>query len=391
MQDDGMVGRVPQEVVVQDLRAMLRGAVRVGLEACLEAELETVIGADWYERAGGRRDHRNGHYPRQLLTSFGQVAVAMPRGRRWARPSQVVGRYQRRMPEVDGLLTSAYVHGVSTRKVGALTTALLGTRVSRSTVSRVTQRLEPTVEGLRRAPIVGPHPYLFLDATFVDVRWARRVENISALVAYAVGPDGYRHLLGVTLGVEESEASWSDLLRQLTERGLTGVQLVIADEHAGLAAAVRHWVPEARRQRCVVHLQRNVLTQVPRRLRPRLAREVGAVFRAPSLAEAKGRLARFRTRWRGELPEAVACLESGFAAATVFFGFPPAHWHRLRTTNSIERLHREIKRRTRVVGAFPDRASTLRLITAVAIAATAIWGDRQYLDVTTLNAVASAA
>ena len=391
MQDDGMVGRVPQEVVVQDLRAMLRGAVRVGLEACLEAELETVIGADWYERVGGRRDHRNGHYSRQLLTSFGQVAVAMPRGRRWARPSQVVGRYQRRMPEVDGLLTSAYVHGVSTRKVGALTTALLGARVSRSTVSRVTQRLEQTVEGLRRAPIVGPHPYLFLDATFVDVRWARRVENISALVAYAVGPDGYRHLLGVTLGVEESEASWSDLWRQLTERGLTGVQLVIADAHAGLAAAVRHWVPEARRQRCVVHLQRNVLTQVPRRLRPRLAREVGAVFRAPSLAEATGRLARFRTRWRRELPEAVACLEAGFAAATVFFAFPPAHWHRLRTTNSIERLHREIKRRTRVVGAFPDRASTLRLITAVAIEATAIWGDRQYLDVTTLDAVASAA
>ena len=106
MQDDGMVGRVPQEVVVQDLRAMWRGAVRVGLEACLEAELDTVIGADWYERVGGRRDHRNGHYPRQLLTSFGQVAVAMPRGRRGTRPSQVVGRYQRRMPEVDGLLTS---------------------------------------------------------------------------------------------------------------------------------------------------------------------------------------------------------------------------------------------------------------------------------------------
>ena len=391
MRDDGDVTEVSQEVIGQDLRAMLRGAVRVGLETCLEAELEAVIGADWYERVGGRRDHRNGHYRRQLLTSFGRVEVAMPRGRRWKRPSQVVGRYQRRMREVDGLLTSAYVHGVSTRKAGALTTALLGERVSRSTVSRVTQRLEQTVEGLRRAPIVGPHPYLFLDATFVDVRWARRVENVSALVAYAVGPDGHRHLLGVTLGAEESEASWSDLLRQLTERGLGGVQLVIADAHAGLAAAVRHWLPEARQQRCVVHLERNVLTQAPHRLRARLAREVAEVFRATSQADAKTRLARFGTRWRRQLPEAVACLEAGFPAATTYFAFPRAHWRRLRTTNSVERLHGEIKRRTRSVGAFPDRASALRLITAVAIEVTAIWGDRQYLDVALLELVADAA
>lgn len=370
---------------------MLRGAVRVGLEACLEAELEAVIGADWYARVGGRRDHRNGHYRRQLLTSFGRVEVAMPRGRRGGRSSEVVGRYQRRMPEVDRLLTSAYVHGVSTRKAGALTTALLGEGVSRSTVSRVAARLEQTVEGLRRAPIVGPHPYLYLDATFVDVRWARRVENVSALVAYAVGPDGYRVLLGVTLGAEESEASWSELLRQLTERGLSGVQLVIADDHAGLGAAVRHWLPETRRQRCVVHLERNVLTKAPHRLRARLAREVAEVFRARSLADARARFARFRSRWRSQLPEAVACFEAGFAAATTYFAFPPAHWGRLRTTNTVERLHGEIKRRTRSVGAFPDRASALRLITAVAIEVTAIWGDRRYLDVALLNRSAEAA
>jgi len=388
--DDGVTG-VAQEVMGQDLQAMLRGAVRAGLEVCLEAELDAVIGADWYARVGGRRDHRNGRYRRQLLTSLGRVDLAVPRGRRGGRRSEVVGRYQRRMREVDGLLTSAYVHGVSTRKAGAVTTALLGERVSRSTVSRVTKRLDQTVEGLRRAPIGGPHPYLFLDATFIDARWARKVENVSALVAYAVGPDGYRHLLGVTLGAEESEASWSELLRQLTERGLTGVQLVIADDHAGLAAAVRRWIPEARRQRCVVHLERNVLTKAPHRLRARLAREVADVFRATSLAAAKARLARFRTRWRVQLPEAVACLEAGFAAATAYFAFPRAHWRRLRTTNSVERLHGEIKRRTRSVGAFPDRASALRLITAVAIAVTAIWGDRRYLDVDLLASAVQAA
>ena len=271
-----------------------------------------------------------------------------------------------------------------------MTTALLGERVSRSTVSRVTERLTQTVEGLRRAPIVGPHPYLFLDATFLDVRWARRVEHVSVLVAYAVGAEGYRHLLGVTLGAEESEASWRELLAQLTARGLSGVQLVIADDHAGLAAAVRHELPEARRQRCTVHLGRNVLTKVPHRLRARVAREVMAVVQAASLAEAKTRLARFGATWERQLPEAVACLRAGFAAATTYFAFPKAHWVRLRTTNGVERLHREIKRRTRAVGAFPDRASALRLVTAVAIAATAIWGDRQYLDMRLLEAAKAA-
>ena len=195
----------------------------------------------------------------------------------------------------------------------------------------------------------------------------------------------------MTLGAEESEASWSELLRQLTDRGLSGAQLVIADDHAGLAAAVRRWLPEARRQRCVVHLERNVLTQAPHRLRGRLAREVAEVFRATSLADAKARLGRFATRWRGQLPEAVRCFEAGFAAATTYFAFPRAHWRRLRTTNSIERLHGEIKRRTRSVGAFPDRASALRLITAVAIEVTAIWGDRQYLDVGLVDRAARAA
>jgi transposase-like protein len=391
VEDIGQVGRIPQEVMAHDLQAMLRGAVRAGLEVCLEAELEGLIGAEWYERIGGRRDYRNGHYRRALLTSLGRIELTMPRARRSGRPSRVVGRYQRRAAEIDGLLMSGYVHGVSTRKAAALTTALMGERVSRSTVSRVTQRLEQTVEGLRRAPIEGPHPYLYLDATFVDARWARTVENVSALVAYAVGADGYRHLLGVSLGAEESEASWSDLLRQLTERGLTGVALVIADDHAGLAAAVRRWLPEARRQRCVVHLERNVLTKVPHRLRARVAREVAAVFRAGSLAGAKQRLAQFTGRWGRHLPEAVTCLRDGFAAATSYFAFPRAHWRRLRTTNSLERLHGEIKRRTRSVGAFPDRASALRLITAVAIDATAIWGDRQYLDMRPASRLADAA
>ena len=344
-----------------------------------------MVGARRFERVGSRKDHRNGTYLRRLLTSLGQIEVAMPRSRDNGSPADVIGRYQRRSPELDEMMVEAYVSGVSQRKMGDVTEALMGERVGRSTVSRVAKRLDEAVEGLRRAPIEGPHPYLYLDATFLDARWARKVENVSALVAYAVGPEGHRRLLAVTLGAEESQQSWSELLEQLQDRGLGGVELVIADEHAGLAAAVRRFPPEARRQRCTVHLQRNVGARVPHRLRKRVAREVSVIFQTSGLAEAKKLLGEFGARWKKELPEAVEVLERGFGAATQFYAFPEAHWPRLRTTNSLERLHGEIKRRIKAAGAFPDRASALRLITAVALRTTHVWGDRRYLDLSLLQ------
>ena len=385
MQDVVEMGRVAQDDLRQDLSELFRGAIRLTLEMVLEEELKAMVGARRFERVGSRKDHRNGTYLRRMLTSMGQIDVTVPRSREQGSPTDVMGRYQRRSPELDEMMVEAYVSGVSQRKMGDVTEALLGERVGRSTVSRVAKRLDGAVQELREAPIVGAHAYLYLDATFLDARWAKKVENVSALVAYAVGPDGHRRLLGLTLGPEESEASWSELLGQLQERGLSGVELVIADEHAGLAAAVRKFLPEARRQRCTVHLQRNVGAKVPHRLRKRVAREVAAIFQAPGLAEAKALLAEFKTRWTKELPEAVEVLERGFAAATQFYAFPEAHWPRLRTTNGLERLHGEIKRRIRGAGAFPDRASALRLVTAVAIKTTTVWGDRRYLDMSLLH------
>ena len=377
------VERATQEELRQDLKSLFQGAIRVTLEMVLEEELKAMVGARRFERVGSRKDHRNGTYLRRLLTSLGQIDVMVPRSREGGSPADVMGRYRRRSEEVDEMMVEAYVSGVSQRKMGDVTEALLGERVGRSTVSRVAKRLDGAVEALRSAP--RPHPYLYLDATFLDARWARKVENVSALVAYAVDPDGHRRLLAITLGPEESEDSWSELLEQLLERGLSGVELVIADKHAGLAAAVRRFLPEVRRQRCTVHLQRNVLAKVPHRLRKRVAREVAAVFRAPGLAKAKKRLAEITARWHNELPEAMRVLERGFTAATQFYAFPEPHWARLRTTNSLERLHTEIKRRIRSAGAFPDRASALRLITAVALRTTAVWSERRYLDLSLLE------
>ncbi len=379
------IPRATQDELRGELRSLFQGAIRLTLEMVLEEELKAMVGARRFERVWSRKDHRNGTFLRRLLTSMGQIEVAVPRSRELGSPAAVMGRYRRRSEELDDMIVEAYVGGVSQRKMGEVTEALMGERVGRSTVSRTAKRLQESVNELRSERIEGPHPYLYLDATYLDARWARKVENVSALVAYAVGPTGHRRLLTITIGAEESEDSWAELLEQLLERGLCGVELVIADEHAGLAAAVRRLLPEVRRQRCTVHLQRNVLAKVPHRLRKRVAREVALVFQAPDLAEAKKRLTELTTRWQRELPEAMEVLRRGLDAATQFYAFPEAHWPRLRTTNGLERLHGEIKRRIRAVGAFPDRASALRLITAVALRTTERWGSRRYLDLSFLE------
>jgi transposase-like protein len=373
-----------QEDFQLDLTARVRQAVQTTIQVVLDEELERLVGAGAYERSDERVDVRNGSYRRSIVTTAGEVDVRVGRTRAGGAATRPVGRYIRRRPEIDDAIAESYVRGISTRDMGSVTEALLGKRVGRSTVSRVTRRLDDEVEALRTEPIAEPIVYLYLDATFIDARWARTVENVSALVAYGVGPDGHRRLLAVHIGTQESEASWAGLLAELVERGLSGVRMVIADDHAGLRAAARKALPEARQQRCTVHMMRNVMSNVPRRHQRRLARELVAVLHADSLDAAKKALRSFRDRFAGQFAEAVECLERGFDAATQYFAFPEAHWMRIRSTNGLERLHGEIKRRTRAIGAFPDRASALRLITAVALQSVSIWRDRVYLDMNLL-------
>ncbi len=369
-----------QEDIESDLQARCREAVRLAIQVALDQELAELVGAEPYQHNRDRVDYRNGSYRRGLVTALGPVQLRVGRSRDGGAASAPIGRYRRRMAEVDDAVTAAYVHGVSTRNMGRVTKALLSEQVRRSTVSRVTKRLDSQVEALRRARIAEPVIYLYLDATVVEARWARSVENVSALVAYAVGAKGYRNLLGITLGAQESEQSWLELLRQLVDRDLHGVQLVIADGHTGLQAAVRKVLPESKLQRCTFHLTQNVTAKVPQRHRQRIGREAVQVLHARSLVAAKTALKSFTDRFRKQFPEAVACLEDGFAAATRYYAFPKEHWRRIRTTNGLERLHGEIKRRTRSVGAFPDRSSALRLITAVALQTTSRWANHRYLD-----------
>ena len=371
-----------QDDIRADVNALVRSAVQATLETVMKEAVDLIVRAQPHERSDARRDVRNGSYGRRLMTTVGSIDLDVPRTRTRGTASAVIGRYERRTPEIDAAITEAYVGGISTRKMKGVTKALLGKGVGRSAVSRVTAKLEEQVDALRRAPISEPIIYLYLDATFLNARWARQVENVSALVAYGVGADGKRQLLAVTIGVSESEESWTDLLQQLLARGLHGVRLVISDAHLGLKAAVRRLLPELPHQRCTVHLTRNIIAKTPQRLRGRVAREAVRILHAPSLAEAKKRKAEFNEGLGAQVPEARACLDAGFDAATRYYAFPKVHWKRIRSTNGIERLHGEIKRRIKSIGAFPDRASALRLITAVALQTTAIWSDRRYLDVT---------
>ncbi len=375
-----LIDELTQEEVGHDLQELFRGAVRMALDSVLEQEVRALVGARRWQRITSRKDSYNGSYLRGLLTSLGHIEVRVPRSRENGSPSGVIGRYERRMEQIDDAIIASFVRGVSTRGMGEVTEALMGENVSRSTVSRVTKELEAKVEALRKAPITQPVKYLYLDATFLDARWARSVENVSALVAYGVTDDGFRRLLAITIGAEESEESWTEILEQLVARGLSGVKLVVADAHAGIEKAVRRMLPEAPLQRCVVHFMRNVLVKAPHRLRDRLGKELSDIFQATNSADARRRVERLRCGLGRQVPEAMAILDHGFAAATRHFAFPRDHWLRIRSTNGLERLNREIKRRVDAVGAFPDRASALRLVTAVALRATEIWASRKYLD-----------
>jgi transposase-like protein len=384
MADDAEFEVPTQESIHTDLQVLFRGAVRIALETVLEDEIRRLVGAGRYQRLGDRRGHRNGTYLRSLVTTVGGIDVTVPRSRDGS-AAGVLGRYQRRTDEVDAAIVESYVAGVSTRKMGKVTRALLGDDVSRSTVSRVTRSLDEQVEALRKAPIVEPITYLFLDGTFLDARWARSVENVAALVAYGVGASGHRQLLGVTIGPRESE-------------GRLGRPAPAADQ------PWPPWCPARRRRRSRRARRRRAPPtargQAPalRRASPaqRLRQGAQEALEAPR-TRASPPVRRHQPRRRQEapgspkaglgaqLPEAFDIVEAGFAAATQFYAFPRAHWLRIRSTNGLERLHGEIKRRIRAVGAFPDRASALRLVTVVALRATGIWADRRYLDMSLLD------
>ena len=376
-----------EELARQDLETRVHEGVKALFEQILEEEMTHHLGAPRYQRSLSRRGRRNGAYERDLVTGVGTIRqLRVPRDREGTFQTELFERYRRMTGSVEEAILEMYLQGVSTRKVAAVTEALAGKRVGRDAVSRITTRLEEQVQGWRERELEGEYPYLYLDATYLKANWGGKVVSVALLVAVGVNVQGHRELLAVEAAPEEEATAWQNLLRGLVDRGLKGVKLVISDDHEGIKAAVAQELPGVAWQRCVVHFERNVLAQVPEHAKEEVAGDLREIF-AMRRRETAERLAQeFSERWRGDFPRAVEIFERGIEDALVYLDFPSAHHKRIRTTNGLERLFEEMKRRTRVVGVFPNERSLVVLTTAVGMRVSEEWALRRYLDMSLLEA-----
>jgi putative transposase len=379
--------RIDDERIKGHLDRIVRGTVEETLNALLDAEADRLCNASRYERSEARRDTRAGHYERGLETKAGEVTLKVPKLRRQTFETAIIERYRRREASVEEALIEMYLAGVSVRRVEDITEALWGTRVSPSTVSDLNKKIYATIETWRNRPIEGEHPYVYLDGIVMKRSWAGEVRNVSLLVAIAVNVEGYREILGIVEGAKEDKAGWSLFLRHLKERGLKGVRLIISDACIGLAESAAEFFPDARWQRCIVHFYRNVFSHVPR---PKL-REVAAMLKAIHAAEdvqaAKEKALQVIAKLRKQrLTRAAALVEASVEETFAYYSFPEEHWRRIRTNNPLERILREIRRRTRVVGSFPDGQSALNLAAArLRHVAGSEWSTKRYLSMDLLK------
>ena len=386
------VVQIDEGRIAAHLDEVVRSTVEETLNALLDAEADRLCGAQRYERNEARQDTRAGSYQRQLQTKAGEVSLRVPKLRSLPFETAIIERYKRRESSVEEALVEMYLAGVSVRRVEDITEALWGTRVSPSTVSELNQKIYAQIEEWRQRRIEKRFVYVYLDGVWLKRSWGGEFRNVSVLVAIGVDDDGFRHVLGVSEGTKEDGASWTAFLRELKQRGLEGVQLFVSDKCLGLIENLAEFYPEARWQRCVVHFYRNVWTKVPRGK----VKEVAAMLKAihaqedRDAAREKARLVIEKLRAM-KLRDAAEMIEAGVEETLSYYAFPSEHWRCLRTNNPLERLNREIRRRTRVVGAFPDGRSALMLVAArLRYVAASRWGTRRYLNMQRLAQVAVA-
>ncbi len=374
--------QIDEARVQEHLGELVRGSVEETLNAMLDGEADRLLKAKRYERTGDRKGTRAGHYQRKLQTQAGEVTLNVPKLRKLSFETAIIERYRRREASVEEALIEMYLAGVSVRRVEDITEALWGTRVSSGTVSKLNQRIYEKIEAWRSRRIERSHPYVYLDGIYLKRSWGGEVRNVAVLVAIGVAEDGYREILGVTEGTKEDHESWLSFLRHLKSRGLRGVRLFISDKCLGLVEALSECYPEAEWQRCVVHFYRNVFTAVPRGKVRDVAAMLKTIHAQEDRAEARKKAKVVGKKLRAmKLAKAAEVVEQGHDETLSYYGFPEEHWLRIRTNNPLERILREVRRRTRVVGAFPDGQSALMLVAARLrhIAGTK-WGTKKYLD-----------
>jgi putative transposase len=343
---------------------LLREMVGFAAQRLMELEVESLTGAAHGERSPDRINHRNGYRERDWETRAGTVELRIPKLRR---SSYFPGFLEpRRMAEkaLTAVVQEAYIHGVSTRSVDALVQAMGMTGISKSQVSRLCGEIDDKVAAFLNRPLEGDWPYLWLDATYVKVREEGRIVSVAVIVAVAVNGDGRREVLGLSIGVSEAETFWTEFLRSLARRGLRGVKLVISDAHEGLKAAVAK-VLHASWQRCRVHFMRNVLAYAGKQGRRVVAAFIGTAFVQDDAEAARTQWRQVADQLRPKVPKLAAVMDDAEPDVLAFMGFPKDHRLKIHSTNPLERLNGEIKRRTEVVGIFPNEAAITRLVGAI--------------------------
>jgi putative transposase len=376
------------QAVLLDDPAFLRGLVQGAVQAILEAEIGAHLGAGRYQRTDGRTGYRNGYKPRTLHTRVGSLELRVPQDREGTFSTELFARYQRNEQALVVTLMEMYVQGVSTRKVAAITEQLCGTSFSKSQVSALAGHLDAELAAWRERPLTASYPYVSVDARYEHVRVDGRVVSQGVLVVAGVRDDGHREILAVDVADTESEATYQELFRQLKARGLQGVMLVTSDDHAGLRAAIARHFQGASWQRCQVHFARNLQGRIGAKHRARLGADLRGIFAATSVAQARAAARACATEWRSGHPVVAAALEEELEDCLACYHLPASHQLRVRTTNGLERLNQELKRRTRVVRIFPNRAALLRLVTALVMEQSEEWvSGRRYLDMELLKEV----
>ena len=381
--------QVDQAMLETTLDRMVRKSVEETLNAMLDAEADEITGAARYERSGERKAYRAGHYERDLTVKAGKMSLKVPKLKGAVFESAVIERYRRREESVEEALIDMYLAGVSTRQVDDVSQLLWGDRMPSQTLSDKLKKVYADIDEWRGRPLEQDYPYLFMDGVWHKRCWGGSVENVSILVAVGVGMDGRREVLSVAEGMKEDSDSWREFIKGMLARGLKGVRLVTGDRCAGLVAAVNELLPGARYQRCMVHFERNILAKVNPKNRDWAADALKAIFsmesRDKALEKAESVAKDMEAR---KLREAAKCLREGIGETTTYLldDYPREHRRRIRTNNMIERLNREIRRRTRVVGSFPDGRSALMLICArVRYVTSSEWSTRRYLDMSRLG------
>lgn len=379
--------KVNDEEVKNYLDRQVKDSVEMTLNSMLDAEADALCNAKRYERSPDRTDFRAGHYDRKLQTKAGEVELHVPKLRKLTFETQIIDRYRRKEASVEEAMIEMYLAGISVRKVEDITEALWGMKVSPGTVSNLNKKLYEKIEKWRNKPIEGRYPYVYLDGTYLKRSWGGEVKNIAVLVAIGVNSEGYREILGAAEGAKEDKASWTKFLRYLKQRGLKGVKLFISDKCLGLVDVLGNFYPKADWQRCVVHFYRNVLSHVPYDRIEAVVKMLKAIHSQEDKAEARKKAKSVVEKLKKQkLCKAANIIESGIEETLPYMAYPSTHWRKIRTNNPLERIMREIKRRTRVVGVFPDGNSALMLVCArLRYVAGTRWGQKRYMNMELLK------